>query len=179
MEYSIRKLPAGIQDFEYLRTTGHLYVDKTAYIHRMATMGKPYFLARPRRFGKSLFLSTLKAYFLGKRKLFEGLAIAELEKEWIEYPVFHIDMNVEGYLNIDSLYWALDTNLKVIEAVWGKDESEKSPAGRFIGLIRRAHQQTGREVVVLIDEYDKPLLGGETNKLDANNDIREVLKSFY
>jgi hypothetical protein len=88
-------------------------VDKTAYIYRLATHGKPYFLARPRRFGKSLLLSTLKAYFLGKRELFEGLAIAELEKEWIEHPVFHLDMNVEGYLNLDSLYSALNTNLRV------------------------------------------------------------------
>jgi len=95
--YNVRKLPVGIQDFEDLRTTGYLYVDKTAYIHRLATTGKPYFLGRPRRFGKSLLLSTMKAYFLGKKELFEGLAIAGLEKEWIEYPVFHLDMNVESY----------------------------------------------------------------------------------
>ncbi|MDR1170347.1 MAG: AAA family ATPase, partial [Prevotellaceae bacterium] len=97
---TIRKLPIGIQDFEDLRTNGYLYVDKTEYVYRLATMGKPYFLGRPRRFGKSLFLSTLKAYFEGKKELFEGLAIAELEKEWTEYPVFHIDMNVESYINL-------------------------------------------------------------------------------
>ena len=93
-----RKLPVGIQDFEYLRTNGYLYVDKTAYIFRLANIGKHYFLSRPRRFGKSLLVSTLKAYFQGKKALFEGLAIASMEKEWIEHPVFHIDMNVEGYI---------------------------------------------------------------------------------
>ena len=88
---TLRKMPVGIQDFEDLRKSGYVYVDKTMYLYRMVTQGKPYFLGRPRRFGKSLFASTLKAYFLGKKNLFEGLAIAELEKEWIEYPVIYID----------------------------------------------------------------------------------------
>ena len=178
MMFNSRKLPAGIQDFEYLRKNGYLYVDKTAYIYRLATMGKPYFLARPRRFGKSLFLSTLKAYFLGKKELFKGLAIADLEKEWLEYPVFHIDMNVENYKNLDSLYSALNTNLKVLEEQWGKDDNDQTPSARFKGLIRRACEQTGREVVVLIDEYDKPLLGLK-HELDADDKIRDVLKGFY
>jgi len=173
-----RKLPVGIQDFEDLRTNDYLYVDKTAYIYRLATTGKPYFLGRPRRFGKSLLLSTLKAYFLGKRELFEGLAIADLEKEWIEYPVFHLDMNVESYINLESLYSALDTNLRVLEKKWGKNDSEETPAARFIGLISRAYEQTGRKVVVLIDEYDKPLLG-VNDDMDVDNDIRKLLKGFY
>ena len=108
--FTERNLPAGIQDFEDLRKTGYLYVDKTAYIYRLVTTGKPYFLTRPRRFGKSLFLTTLKAYFLGKKELFEGLALADLEKNWIEYPVFHLDMNIEAYLDIGSLYSALNRN---------------------------------------------------------------------
>ena len=173
-----RKLPIGIQDFEDLRTTGFLYVDKTAYVYRLATLGKPYFLGRPRRFGKSLLLSTLKAYFLGKKELFEGLEIAGLEKEWIEYPVFHLDMNVDSYINLDSLYAALNTNLKVLETKWGKDDCDETPAARFTTLIRRAYEQTGRKVVVLIDEYDKPLLG-TMDDLNANDVIRKVLKGFY
>ena len=173
-----RKLPVGIQDFEDLRTNGYLYVDKTAYIYRLATTGKPYFLGRPRRFGKSLLISTLQAYFLGKKELFEGLAIANLEKEWIKYPVFHLDMNVESYLNLGSLYSALDTNLRVLEEKWGKNDSEETPAARFVGLIRRAYEQTGRKVVVLVDEYDKPLLG-TMNDLNVDDDIRTVLKGFY
>ena len=173
-----RKLPVGIQDFEDLRTNGYLYVDKTAYIYRMVTTGKPYFLCRPRRFGKSLLVSTLKAYFLGKKELFEGLAIKGLEKEWLEYPVFHLDMNVESYLNLGSVYSALDTNLRELEEKWGKDESEDSPAARFRGLIRRAYEQTGRKVVVLIDEYDKPLLG-INDDMDVDNEIRKLLKGFY
>jgi len=174
-----RKLPVGIQDFEDLRTNGYLYVDKTAYIYRLATTGKPYFLCRPRRFGKSLLLSTLKAYFLGKKELFDGLAIAELEKEWLEYPVFHIDMNVEAYLNINSLYSALNINLRQLEEKWGKNDDEKSPSDRFQSLIRRAYEQTGRKVVVLIDEYDKPLLGSTGDLTDMDDEIRKVLKGFY
>ncbi|MDR0681349.1 MAG: AAA family ATPase, partial [Dysgonamonadaceae bacterium] len=92
-----RKLPIGIQDFEKLRTGDYVYVDKTAYVHQLTRVSWPYFLGRPRRFGKSLFLSTLKAFFLGKKELFDGLAIAGLEKEWLEYPVFHLDFNLEDY----------------------------------------------------------------------------------
>jgi hypothetical protein len=98
-----RKLPVGVQDFEDLRTTNCLYVDKTEYIYRLITMEKPYFLGRPRRFGKSLFLSTLKAYFLGKKELFEGLAIAGLEKDWTEYPVIYLDLNKALYENSQQL----------------------------------------------------------------------------
>ena len=173
-----RKFPVGIQDFEDLRTNGYLYVDKTAYIWRLATTGKPYFLGRPRRFGKSLLISTMKAYFLGKKELFGGLAIAELEKEWVEHPVFHLDMNVESYLNLASLYTALDTNLRMIEEKWGKNECEQSPSARFLGLIRRAYEKTGRKVVVLVDEYDKPLLGLQDD-MNVDNDIRKLLKGFY
>jgi len=179
MEFNDRKLPVGIQDFEKLRKTGCLYVDKTAYIYQLTRMPWSYFLGRPRRFGKSLLLTTLKAYFLGKKELFEGLAIAELEKDWIEYPVFHIDMNVEAYLNLDSLYSALDINLRQLEAKWRIDEREKSPSDRFHGLIRRACEQTGRKVVVLIDEYDKPLLGSASDLTDMDDEIRKVLKGFY
>ncbi|MDR1022328.1 MAG: ATP-binding protein, partial [Prevotellaceae bacterium] len=135
-------------------------------------------LGRPRRFGKSLFLSTLKAYFLGKKELFEGLAIAELEKEWIEYPVLYIDFNVESYTDLTSLHVALDTNLRNMEQQWGKDEADTTPASRLIGLINRASAKTGRKVVVLIDEYDKPLVNTLDNE-DLNQSIRDVLRGFY
>jgi hypothetical protein len=153
-----RKLPVGIQDFEDLRTTDCLYVDKTEYLYRLVTMGKPYFLGRPRRFGKSLFLSTLKAYFLGKKELCEGLAIAGLEKDWTEYPVLYLDFNLEDYSTLSSFRYALDANLAELEAQWGSVEREKTPAMRLNGLIDRAYKKTGRKVVVLVDEYDKPLI---------------------
>ncbi|MDR2622797.1 MAG: AAA family ATPase, partial [Dysgonamonadaceae bacterium] len=173
-----RKLPIGIQDFEDLRTNEYLYVDKTAYIYQLKTRGKPYFLGRPRRFGKSLFLSTLKAFFLGKKELFEGLAIAGLEKEWIEYPVFYLDFNLEDYSTLSSFHYALDANLVELEARWGSDEREKTPALRLNGLIRRACEQTGRKVVVLVDEYDKPLIETMDNA-KLNETIRKRLKGFY
>ena len=159
---NVRELPLSIQDFEKLRTNGCLYVDKTRYIYELTRKPWAYFLGRPRRFGKSLLLTTLKEYFLGKKELFEGLAIADLEKDWIEYPVFHIDMNFDSYLNLDSLYSVLNINLRRLESKWGKDDDEKSPSDRLQGLIRRASEQTGRKVVVLVDEYDKPLLGPYT-----------------
>ncbi|MDR2424981.1 MAG: ATP-binding protein, partial [Prevotellaceae bacterium] len=175
---TIRKMPIGIQDFEDLRENNCVYVDKTEYLYRLVESGAPYFLGRPRRFGKSLFLSTLKAYFLGKKHLFEGLKIAELEKNWIEYPVIYVDMNVENYINIESLYSAFDTNLKPYEEKWGRDTTDSTYSARFMELIRRAHKQEGKKVVVLIDEYDKPLLN-TIEKLTINDDIRDELKSFY
>jgi hypothetical protein len=171
-------MPVGIQDFEKLRKGSYVYVDKTQYVYELGRKERPYFLGRPRRFGKSLFLSTLKAYFEGKKELFDGLAIAGLEKDWIEYPVFYIDFNEEGYINVDSLYQALNTNLKRLEMQWGKDETESTPASRFSGLIRRACEKSGRKVAVLVDEYDKPLVNTLDNE-EVNEAIRTVLKGFY
>ncbi|MDR2813966.1 MAG: ATP-binding protein [Prevotellaceae bacterium] len=176
--FTARKLPIGVQDFEKLRTGNNVYVDKTAYLYRLANTDSPYFLGRPRRFGKSLFLSTLKAYFLGKKELFEGLAVAELEKDWVEYPVFHLDLNVEAYTDIASLYAALDTNLNQLEDVWGSTEREATPSSRLLRLIQRAHEQTGRKVVALVDEYDKPLVN-TLDKEEVNSAMRDVLKGFY
>ena len=178
METESRKMPVGIQDFEKLRSEDYLYVDKTSYLYQLAKEYRPYFLARPRRFGKSLFISTLKAYFLGKKELFEGLEIVRWEKEWITYPVFHLDMNVESFTSLEMLHVALDTNLRELEWEWGGDERETTPASRLTGLIRRAHDKTGRKVVVLVDEYDKPLLSTmDDEKLNAT--FRECLKGFY
>ncbi|MDR1222377.1 MAG: ATP-binding protein [Tannerella sp.] len=173
-----RKLPVGIQDFEDLRTEGFLYVDKTKYVYRLATQGKPYFLSRPRRFGKSLFLSTLKAYFEGKRELFEGLEIAGLEKDWTQYPVFYLDFNRESYADLASFDAALDKNLQQLEDVWGKDELDKTPATRFSGLIQRTCKKSGKKIAVLIDEYDKPLISTMDNPA-LNDSIRNSLKGFY
>jgi hypothetical protein len=179
-----RKLPIGIQDFEDLRTNGYVYVDKTAYLYRLVTEGKPYFLGRPRRFGKSLLLSTLKAYFLGKRELFQeiegqsALAIAGMEKDWAAYPIFHIDLNVANYNSPAALESALNINLIQFEDLWGRDPREDTAATRFLGLIRRACEKSGRKVVVLIDEYDKPLLETMEDP-DLNEQIRRELKAFY
>ena len=174
----VRKLPVGIQDFEDLRTNGYVYVDKTAYLYRLVTLGKPYFLGRPRRFGKSLFLSTLKAYFLGKKELFEGLAVAELEKDWVEHPVFHLDLNVGIITDAPSLIRRLDVILGDLERQWGRTVDDDDPSSRLFGLIARAYEKTGRKVVVLVDEYDKPLLGA-MDDLNVNDEVRKVLKGFY
>jgi hypothetical protein len=174
----MRNLPIGIQDFEKLRKENCLYVDKTQYVYQLTQTSSPYFLGRPRRFGKSLFLSTLKAYFEGKRELFEGLKIAELEKEWVQYPVIYLDFNRESYADIESFNASIDKILRQLEDVWGKDKRDKTPAIRFSGLIQRACKKSGKKVVVLIDEYDKPLISTMDN-LALNDNIRKNLKGFY
>jgi hypothetical protein len=181
---SSRKLPIGIQDFEKLREGGFLYVDKTAYLYRMASEANPYFLSRPRRFGKSLLVSTLEAYFRGKRELFDEtggrrrLAVADLETEWTSYPVFHIDLSGAEYRDLTGLDAVLDSNLRFIEHQWGRDPGDTLAPTRLLGLIRRACEQSGRQVVVLIDEYDKPLLETMDNPA-LNEDVRASLKAFY
>ncbi|MDR0732241.1 MAG: AAA family ATPase, partial [Treponema sp.] len=178
-----RKYPIGIQDFVTIRSEGYLYVDKTRYIYQLINEGKPYFLSRPRRFGKSLLLSTLKAYFEGKKELFTeiagqpGLAIAGLENEWQSYPVFHIDFNVGDYHRPGGLDASLTANLGIIEESWGKNADETDFPAKFRGLIRRAAETTGKKVVVLIDEYDKPLL--EIEDGGRRKEARDTLRSFY
>ena len=173
-----RNLPIGIQDFKYIRDYDCVYVDKTAYVYRMAKQGKPYFLSRPRRFGKSLLLSTLKAYFEGNKELFKGLAIDELEKEWTEYLVFLIDLNVGEYDSVASLQASLNSQLRVLESKWGAKAQGDPLSSRFESLIHRAAEQTGKKVVVLIDEYDKPLVQHLEND-SIQGEFRAVLKSFY
>lgn len=178
MNTEIRKLPIGIQSFADIRRSGYLYVDKTALIYELVTTGKPYFLSRPRRFGKSLFLSTLEAYFQGKKELFKGLAIEKLETEWLEYPVLHLDLNAEKYDSPKALDAIISTQLTRWEELYGKGTDEQTLSTRFSGIIRRAVEKTGMQVVVLIDEYDKPLLqtfGNET----LQTDYRNTLKAFY
>jgi len=174
----IRKLPIGIQDFEKLRKGDFVYVDKTQYVYQLAQLGVPYFLGRPRRFGKSLFLSTLKAYFEGKKELFEGLKIVELEKEWIKYPVFHLDFNIGLLINAENVAERLRVKIEALEQLWGQKTDAKDLASRFDAVIKSAYEQTGKQVVVLIDEYDKPLINTMNDKT-ANEEIRTLLKSFY
>lgn len=170
--------PIGIQSFEKIRRNGYFYIDKTALIYRLVKTGSYYFLSRPRRFGKSLLISTFEAYFQGRKELFEGLAIEKLEKEWIEYPVLHLDLNAEKYDSASRLESMLARHLNLWEDVWGREEREVTLSDRFIGIIRRAYEQTGKQVVVLIDEYDKPLLQA---LLDDGllEEYRRILKSFY
>ena len=173
MEY-----PIGIQDFEELRKNGCVYVDKTDLIYRLVEEGKYYFLSRPRRFGKSLLISTLEVYFRGRKEFFEGLRIMELEKEWAEYPVLHLDLNTEKYAAGVDLENKLDLFLKQCEAKYGKNPDEYSLATRFEGVIRRAAEKTGRNTVILVDEYDKPLLQAIGNEA-LQDDYRNTLKAFY
>ena len=132
MNAAVRKLPIGIQSFEDIRNQGFLYVDKTALIYKMATTGKPYFLSRPRRFGKSLLLSTIEAYFQGKRELFKGLAIEKLETDWLEYPVLHLDLNARKYESVEALVAILNQHLEIWEALYGDEKKGRSPEERFI-----------------------------------------------
>lgn len=172
------KYPIGIQDFEKLRTNGYSYVDKSRFVYKLATEGEYYFLSRPRRFGKSLFLSTLEAYFQGKKELFEGLAIYDLETEWKKYPIFHIDLNTANFREKDSLYMVLNDYLTTWESKYGTRESEATLALRFKGVIARAAEKEGCGVVILIDEYDKPILQTLRDpELQAEH--RAQLKAFY
>ena len=173
-----RKLPIGIQSFENLRKNGYLYVDKTDLLYQVATEGKTYFLSRPRRFGKSLLMSTMEAYFLGKKDLFSGLAIASLEKEWKVYPVLHLDLNAENYNSVESLERILNEHLCFWEDKYGTSAAETSLSLRFKGVIRRAYEHTGLQAVVLVDEYDKPLLQTIGNR-ELQEQYKNILKAFY
>ena len=172
------KYPIGIQNFGEIRTNGYVYVDKTAVVHRLVQDGKYYFLSRPRRFGKSLFLSTLRAYFEGRRELFEGLAIAKLEKEWKSYPVLHLDLNARDYSGVDSLLAELNRHLEVWEKEYGDEFRERATEERFLQIIKKVYDQTGKRVVILVDEYDKPLIQ-TIDDPETQDLIRRKLKPFY
>ena len=172
------KYPIGIQNFEEVRRGGYAYVDKTALMYKMVSEGKYYFLSRPRRFGKSLLLSTMEAYFSGKKDMFDGLAIAEKETEWNEYPILHLDLNTEKYDNPQALVRILDDHLKMWEKKYDLDIPDTSLSSRFVHVIREANEHTGRQVVILIDEYDKPLLQAIGNE-ELQAEYRSTLKAFY
>lgn len=173
-----RKLPIGIQTFEKIRKGNYLYVDKTALVGKMVSTSIPYFLSRPRRFGKSLLISTFEAYFLGRKDLFEGLAISQMEVDWQVYPVFHIDLNARKYDSPADLIAMLNQHLEKWEAIYGTEKQDRQPEERFAYIIERACVQTGKQVVVLVDEYDKPLLQALDN-LPLFEEYRKMLKAFY
>ena len=171
--------PIGIQTFEVIRNENRFYVDKTEYVYRMTHDAAKYvFLSRPRRFGKSLLVSTLKSYFEGRKDLFEGLAIADLEKEWTKYPVLSFDMSTAKHMGKTELESELNLKLSGYEAIYGKNPEEENVNQRFMGLIQRANKQTGQKVVVLIDEYDAPLLDVVHEK-DQLPVLRNVMRNFY
>lgn len=172
------KYPIGIQSFEKLRQEGYAYVDKTALIYRLANEGNYFFLSRPRRFGKSLLVSTLAAYFRGERELFKGLAMERLEKEWKHYPVLHIDLNTDRYDNAEVLSQRLNLCLSEWEKGYGRNVNEVTLSQRFEGIIRRICEKEGLPVVILVDEYDKPMLQAiDDNGLQEK--FRATLKAFY
>lgn len=173
-----RKLPIGIQSFEKIRTGGFTYIDKTDLIYQLASTKSPYFLSRPRRFGKSLLMSTLEAYFLGKKELFTGLAMETLETEWKEYPVLHLDLNARNYDSKEALVAILNQHLEKWEAKYGDEKKERSPEERFSYLLERIHEASGSQVVILIDEYDKPLLQTIGNE-KLQEQYKNILKAFY
>ena len=182
------KYPIGIQSFDQIIEGGFVYVDKTDMIYKLVTEGKIYFLGRPRRFGKSLLVSTLKHYFLGHKELFKGLKIDCLEKDWLEYPVFHIDFNGVDFTKEGTLEQKLEGYVATWEEKYGGSSKWTNLGDRFAYVLRQAHERTGRRCVVLVDEYDKPLLdvldSGKEVVVDGNRVLleernREVLRSFY
>ena len=183
-----RKLPIGVQSFEKLRRDGYLYIDKTSFLWQLVQVSSPYFLSRPRRFGKSLFLSTLAAYFRGQKELFKDLYLAKAEEAqaaqegreaWQAYPVLYLDFNTENYNDENSMHTILHTHLSQWEKQYEADTSEQTFSSRFKGIIQRAYHQTGKQVVILIDEYDKPLLQTMGINEALNEQYRNTLKAFY
>ena len=177
----VDKLPLGLQDFEGLRKDGYIYVDKTEYIYQLVHEGKPYFLSRPRRFGKSLLLSTMKAYWEGKKELFDGLRIEKLEENhpdaWKEYPVFLFDFNGEEYEDV-SIEEMLDQHLSEWEEIYGNQYQNRTLGYRFQKLLEMAARKTGLRCVVLVDEYDKPLLEAIEDR-ELEDHIKKVFKGFF
>ena len=186
-----RKLPVGIQSFKDLREKRFLYVDKTEYLFQLVNSSKVYFLSRPRRFGKSLFLSTLAAYFLGQKELFTGLYLEKAEEDqavqenrtaWEAYPVLYLDFNIGNYTDPKALNERLHVLLENEESSYDIETGEKEQpffASRFEKLLKTAYKQTGKQVVILVDEYDKPLLQTMGVNEELNEHYRNMLKAFY
>ena len=175
---SALRYPIGMQSFGKIRQGGFVYVDKTRHVYELAHGGSCYFLSRPRRFGKSLLLSTLKAYFLGQRELFEGLAIADMEEEWERHPVFHLDLANHNFKQAGELGLAIEAFLAKAEVAYGKDEHEATFGDRFRGVLQRANARSGgKGCVVLVDEYDKPILDLLGHPLEEVH--RDILKGLY
>ena len=176
---ALKLYPVGIQTFERIRKENKLYIDKTEYVYRMTHSGGCYFfLSRPRRFGKSLLVSTFESYFSGKKELFEGLAIEKLEQEWMEYPVLHFDMSGGKHMEKEQLEDYLSNRLEAEERKWGITHTKRGANDRLTELITTAYEISGKQVVVLIDEYDAPMLdvAHERKTLD---ELRNVMRNFY
>ncbi len=170
--------PIGIQSFEDIRRGGYVYVDKTALIYKLAATGKYYFLSRPRRFGKSLLISTMEAYFKGRKELFDGLAVASLEKDWTEYPVLHLDLSGVAYNQEEVIAKVLSNALCKWEKEYGSENNSDIPGIRFGNVIEAACRKTGRQVVILVDEYDKPVIDN-LDRPELQDKLRETLRGFY
>ena len=184
----IRKLPLGVQSFEKLRRDGYLYIDKTSFLWRLVQVSSPYFLSRPRRFGKSLFLSTLAAYFRGQKELFKDLYLEKAEEEqaaqenrtpWQAYPVLYLDFNTKNYIDEQALIDILNLHLNEWEARYAVSKTAAAPEDRFRSLIAALFRQTGKQIVILVDEYDKPLLQTMGVNEELNEHYRNTLKAFY
>ena len=176
---NISRYPIGVQTFSEIREENYLYIDKTEYVYNLTHSNSSYiFLNRPRRFGKSLLTSTLQCYFEGRKELFKGLAIEQLEKEWIEYPVLHFDMSKAKHLDVDKLNHYLSLQLYQYEQIYGADNQEREANERLEGVIKRACRKTGQKVAVLFDEYDALLLdvAHEEENLPL---LRNVMRNFY
>ena len=175
----LKRLPVGIQTYEEIVNLNCLYVDKTEYVYKMINLSKYIFLSRPRRFGKSLLVSTLAAYFEGKKHLFKGTFIDGVEKDWTEYPVLRFDMSTAKHVDTESLTIELAGKLTDYEKIYGPNDASKPNLNqRLEGLIQRAYEQTGKQVVVLIDEYDAPLLDVAHEKTQLD-DLRQIMRNFY
>ncbi|MBR6284615.1 MAG: AAA family ATPase, partial [Muribaculaceae bacterium] len=171
--------PIGEQDFANIRNDGMVYIDKTDMIYTLVKSGKYLFLSRPRRFGKSLLLSTLKYYFQGRRDLFEGLAIDQLETEWKQYPVLHLDMSRGKAISVQALYAMLNRVLESNESQFSVEKTEgDTPGTRLDRLIETAYNQMGMPVVVLLDEYDAPVLEN-LDKPAQMEQVRDIMRDFY
>ena len=169
--------PIGIQSFEKIRTGGFVYVDKTALIYRLATSGQYCFLSRPRRFGKSLLVSTMEAYFSGRKELFEDLAMESLEKDWTEYPVLHLDLTGSSYTDISHLKVSLDQYLRKWESLYDVTPMSEDLSSRFKDIIDAAYRKAGQKVVILIDEYEKPIIDNIDNP-ELMEQFRRELQGF-
>ena len=177
-----RNMPIGVQDFETLRTSSYVYVDKTQFIPKLEIVGRAYFLTRPRRFGKSLFISTLQAYFEGKKELFKGLSIEKFKVEnnieWKKYPVLKLDLNAKKYTKEEHLDDILDNHINKWKQIYGIECEYKDPDSAFAYIIEALRKKFNQKVVILIDEYDKPLIATLENE-ELNNAFRSTLKAFY